>query len=180
MGGRRLDYLLAGPAGERLADVAHDLEPARDVVEALGDVLADPAQAPAAGRAGAETGVDHALARQMGRQVPPGGLEPCTLPRLDDDRRAGQALGLVDLQRLDGQFELFEARAELLGRGAEPRPLQPGELAAQLLDQGTGVDGLARHADDQTLERVDVVGQRGRIESHANSLALARGRRHRP
>ncbi len=124
--------------------------------------------------------MDHALARQMRRQVPPGGLEPSGLPCLGDDRRAGQALGLVDLQRLDGQFELLEARAELLGRGAEPRPLHPGELAAQLLDQGAGVDRLARQADDQTLEGVDVVGQRGRIKSHANSLALARGRRHRP
>ncbi len=124
VGGRGLDHLLAGTAGERLADVTHDLEPAWHVVEALGDVLADPAQAPAAGRAGAGTGVDHALARQVGRQVPPGGLEPWGLPRLGDDRRAGQALGLVDLQCLDGQFELLEARAELLGRGAEPCPLQ--------------------------------------------------------
>ncbi len=41
------------------------------------------------------------------------------------------------------------------------------------------MNGLARQADDQALERVDVVGQRGRIESHANSLALAKGRRHR-
>ncbi len=179
VGGRRLDHQLASAAGERLAHVAHDLEPAWHIVEALGHVLADPAQAPAAGRAGAGTGMDHALARQVRRQVPPSRSGSGGLPRLGDDRRAGQALGLVDLQRLDGQFELLEARAELLGRGAEARPLQPGELAAQLLDEGAGMNGLARQADDQALERVDVVGQRGRIESHANSLALAKGRRHR-
>ena len=68
--------------------------------------------------------------------------------------------------------------AELLGGGAEPCPLQPGEFEAQLLDQGVGLDRLARHADDQTLERVDVVGQQGRIERHAKSLGLAEGARY--
>ncbi len=71
----------------------------------------------------------------MHRQGPPGWFEPCGLSRL------------VDLQRFDGQFELLEARAELLGRGGEARPLQPGELSAQLLDQGasalTHSDGAA-------------------------------------
>ncbi|WP_232629102.1 tyrosine-type recombinase/integrase [Methylobacterium sp. Leaf118] len=73
---------------------------------------------------------------------------------------------------------MLDPLAELLGGATEPRPLQPGEFEAQLLDQGVGLDRLARHADDQTLERVDVVGQQGRIESHANSLGLAEGARH--
>ncbi len=69
--------------------------------------------------------MDHALARQVGRQVPPGGLEPWGLPRLGDDRRAGQALGLVDLQCLDGQFELTRRVPSFSDEVPEPCPLQP-------------------------------------------------------
>ena len=122
--------------------------------------------------------MDHALARQVLGQGPPGRPEACSLHHLGHDRRGPQALGRVGLQRLDGQFELLDPLAELLGGGAEPRPLQPGEFEAQLLDQGVGLDRLARHADDQTLESVDVVGQQGRIERHANSLSFAEGARH--
>jgi hypothetical protein len=43
VGRGRLHHLLAGTAGEGLAHVAHDLEATRHIVEALGDVLADPA-----------------------------------------------------------------------------------------------------------------------------------------
>jgi hypothetical protein len=60
-----------------------------------------------------------------------------------------------------------------------PNRARFSRASSQLLDQGAGMDRLARQADDQTLERVDVVGQRRKIESHANSLALAKGRRHR-
>ncbi len=38
----RLHHLLTGTAGERLAHVAHDLEPARHVIGTLGHILADP------------------------------------------------------------------------------------------------------------------------------------------
>ncbi len=122
--------------------------------------------------------MNHALARQVLGQAPPGRPEAGGLYRLGDGRRGGQAFGRVGLQRLDEQFELLDPLADLLGGGAEPRPLQPVEFEAQLLDQGVGLDRLARHADDQTLECVDVVGQQGRIESHANSLSLAEGAPH--
>ena len=75
------------------------------------------------------------------------------------DRGGGQALGLVDLQRLDGEFELLDARLQLLGRDAELRPLEPGEFAAQLLDERVGVDGLPRHADDHAFERINIIGK---------------------
>ena len=154
----RLHDVLASPAGEGLAHVAHDLEAARHVVEALRHVLADSTQRTATSRTGAGTGMDDALARQMLGQAPPGRPDARGLHRLGESRRGRQVLGRVDLQCLDGQFELLDARPELLGGGAEPCPLQPGEFAAQLLDQRAGMDSLARHADDQALERLDVVG----------------------
>ncbi len=138
-----------------------------------------PAQAPAAGRAGAGTGVDHALARQVRRQVPPGGLEPSGLPRLGDDRRAARR-SASSTTSASMASSSCSRRVPSFSTRCRTAPASSGELAAQLLDQGAGVDRLARQADDQTLEGVDVVGQRGSIESHANSLALARGRRHRP
>jgi hypothetical protein len=170
MGRGRLDHALAGPAGEGLAHVPHHLEAARNVVERLGHVLADPTQATAAGRAGAGTGMDDRLARQVIRQGPPGRLRPRDLDRLGHNRSRGQALGFVDLQRLDGEFELLDPAAQLLGRGTELGPLEAGKFEAQLLDQGVGLHGILSHADDHPLQRRDVIRQGGRIESHVRSL----------
>ena len=110
------------------------------------------------------------LARQMIGQRASGRLRTGRLDGLDHDRSCGQALGLVDLQRLDGEFELFDPTVQLLGRSAELGPLQPRKLEAQLLDQRVGLHGILRHADDHPLQRRDVVRQGGRIESHRRSL----------
>ncbi len=100
---RGLDHRLAIPAGEGLADVPHDLEAARHIVEGLGDVGADPAQSTAALRAGTCHRVDDLLARQMVRQRP-----ACRLDLLDlgldhrcHGRDRGHSLGVVRLQRFD-------------------------------------------------------------------------------
>jgi hypothetical protein len=166
-----LHHGLAGSAGEGLAHVPHHLEAARHVIEALRHVLADPAQATAAGRAGAGAGMSDGLARQMIGQGAAPRPSACRLDRLGDDRSRREALGLVDLQGLDGEFELLDAGLQLLGRDAELRPLQPGEFAAELLDQRVGMNGVPRHADDHAFERIHVIRQRGMIDSHANSLA---------
>ena len=92
----------------------HHLEAARHVIERLGHVLADPAQLATARRAGAGAGMDERLARQVIGQRPPYWLLARGLDRLHHDRNGGQPLGLVDLQRLDGEFELLDA-AQLLG-----------------------------------------------------------------
>src|ERR1700726_559619 len=59
--GRRDDDV-AGPAGELLADMLDHLEPARHVIECLGDILADPAQRAAAGGTGMRRLMQNALA----------------------------------------------------------------------------------------------------------------------
>jgi len=63
MGRGGLHHGLAGPAGEGLAHVAHHLEAAWPVIEALLHVLAYPAQATAAGWAGVRAGMSDGLAR---------------------------------------------------------------------------------------------------------------------
>nr|WP_244625734.1 hypothetical protein [Methylobacterium mesophilicum] len=93
------------------------------------------------------------------------------LDRLGDDRNRREALGLVNLQSFDGEFELLDAGLQLLGRDAELRPLQPCKFAAELLDRGVGMNGIPRHADDHAFECIHIIWQRGRIESHANSSA---------
>jgi hypothetical protein len=65
IGRRCRDDAVAGPARELGADVPDHLEPARHVIERLGDVLTDPTQRAAAGRAGAWRGMDYILARQV-------------------------------------------------------------------------------------------------------------------
>jgi len=52
IGRRRRDDGVAGPAGQLLADMPDHLEPAWQVIERFGDVLADPTQRAAAGGAG--------------------------------------------------------------------------------------------------------------------------------
>ena len=59
---RRRDDDIAGAA---CADMPDHLEPARHVIERLGDVLTDPTQRAAAGGAGAWRGMDYILARQV-------------------------------------------------------------------------------------------------------------------
>lgn len=114
------------------------------------------------------------LARQMIGQGAAPRLSACRLDRLGDDRSRREALGLVDLQSLDGAFEMLDAGLQLLGRDAELRRLQPGEFAAELLDQRVGMNGVPRHAEDHAFERIHVIRKRSKIKSYVNSLACPR------
>ncbi|MGA5368182.1 hypothetical protein ACQKGT_15940 [Methylobacterium sp. NPDC052247] len=123
MNGVAMESLLSSlkAAGEGLAHMAHNLEPARPVVQALDHVLADPSQGPAAGRAGGGTGMDRARAA-FGHGLPDR-LETRSLDRLGDGRRRGLTFGLIGLQRLNAQFALLDALPKFLGGGAETRTL---------------------------------------------------------
>ena len=71
VGRRRLQDRLAGAAGVAGPDVADHLQPRRDLLEDLGDVLAEPGQAREVGAAAATGGgglVEDRLARQVLRQ----------------------------------------------------------------------------------------------------------------
>jgi hypothetical protein len=103
--------------------------------------------------------MDHALARQVIGQGAPSRSYAGGLDGGGNDRGGSQTLGLVDLQRLDSEFELLDAGLQLLERDAELCPLETREFAAQLLDECVGVDGFPRHADNHALERIDVIGE---------------------
>jgi hypothetical protein len=109
--------------------------------------------------------VDHLLARQVLRQRPPSRLCRGALNRFGHHWCSREALGLVALQRLNRQLQLIDAPAQPLGRDPELRALETGQLEAQLLDQSAGVNRILRHAGDDALQRVNVIGQGGGIDT---------------
>lgn len=130
-----LEHLIVGKPGERLVDLPHALELAPHVVEALGAVLIDLVQAPAASRAGAGIGIDHALARKVGRQVTPSRPGPHGLPRLDNARRAVQAIGLVDLEHSRWPVRVIRGpsrTSETSGRTAAASPERARRATSRL------------------------------------------------
>jgi hypothetical protein len=71
---RALRHALTAPAGERRSDVLDHFEVPGNVIENLGDILADLAHLAAAGRAGAARLMHDFAAWQMRRQCPASGL----------------------------------------------------------------------------------------------------------
>ena len=121
----RRHHRVANPARQFLANVPDDFEPARHVIEGLTDLVGDLAQRATATGAGARCRMPQILSGQMLRQ-----RAPCRLLRLGrglDGRghfRRGrrQSLGLVGLQRLEGQLELLGLASQLLRGTAELGP----------------------------------------------------------
>jgi hypothetical protein len=139
-GHRRLRHRLAGPAGERGPDVAHHLEPARAVLQDLGDVLAHLAQRAAAGVARAAPGgqVLDITSRQAVRQRLAATAWRLLLGCLGGD---GLVLGVVGTARggdvgqhlVEPQLQLLDLARQALRRSAEPLMPQPRDLHPQPL-----------------------------------------------
>jgi len=147
-----LDDPVTYPATVFGADVAHDPPAHRHDVEHLMRVRAERAQCAATVRTGAGTRrrfVDDLLARQMSGQAADG-HRPNRRAAVGHLRPRRIALRLEFLQR---QFELLDLASQLLGRGTELHPPQPGDLSAQGIDEqvaggqrgiGPGKRGLQR------------------------------------
>ena len=177
---RRLRHRLAAPAGKRRADVADHLEPAGDVVQRLGDVLAHLAHRPAAGRTDARRRVHDIGARQMLRQ------RTATAPALrlrHHGRRRGSLLVWAFARRLcfqlfQRQLQLADHLPELLRRPAEGLPAQPGDLQLQRLDlqrlgdqAGPRRRELGRLGYDQRPQRLGIIRKGGTLDRHSSFIA---------
>jgi hypothetical protein len=114
-------------------------EPARDIVEDLGDVFAEPSHFAAAGWTGAGAVVlwlvHGLLTRQMVRQR----LTLWSVPLTDRQRSVfggslGDLFGFTGFQLLEPQFELLNLPGQPLRGAAELHPPQLGDLKFELLD----------------------------------------------
>jgi len=160
---------------------------ARHQFQRLGHVLAQLAQAAAAARAGRWYRVEYALARQMLREWPAGGLasvEGLHRYRLDGDLACRLRLSLVFLEFHQLQLELVQQRAALR-RLAEPLVPQLRYGVLQLLDLQRPLVRLrfrrpARRplGQQHRLQRLDVfrkgiIGRRGHITIVGTTACLA-------
>ena len=187
---RRLRHRLAAPAGERRADVSDHLEPAGDVVQRLGDVLAHLAHRPAAGRTDARRRVHDVAARQMLRQRPTA-APARRLRSRSSGRRRGRlpvwafARRVVFLQLFQRQLQLADHAAEFLRRPAEGLPAQAGDLQLQRLDlqrlgdqAGPRRRELGRLGRDQRPQRLGIIGKEGTLDRHTSFIAYREGTRY--
>ena len=165
---------LAAAAGELRPDMPDHAEPARQVVQHLGHVLAEAAQRAAAGRAGMRLGaVLHHLARQVLRQRAAGRLAALWPGRGVRRILGGCRGGRLRLQLLERQLQLVGLGRQPLRRAAELQPPQPGQLQPEPLDQRALIGqrrGLRQHDGAQ---RVGVVGQGGEIDDHDGMIGDA-------
>ena len=120
---------------------------AGDIIELLGDILADLAHRPAAVETEAGRHVHDLLARQMIGQRLAERLGGVT--RADDGRRClGDSL---DLGLFETQLKLVGLRGQALGRGAELHAAELGNLHPELLELGVG-------NDQHRLQKAHIVG----------------------
>jgi hypothetical protein len=114
--------------------------------------------------------VTHLFTRQMLGQWPTRRL--LFLDRFLDRRchhwrGGGQPFGLVALQALDRQLELFDLARQLLRGPAELGPPVARQLELQFGDLGLRRHRVARHLGNDALQRSDVVGQALGRDRHA-------------
>jgi transposase len=149
---RRLHHGLAVPAGEGFPDMLDDLEAPWHVIEGLGYVLADLAQHAAALRTRAYPGMHDLFAGQMFGQCTAGWLYTgLGIHCLGERRDRGDPLGIILLERLDGELELFSRTLDLLGGSPILGAPEPSQLKAQLLDLDPGRHCIPRHIADDAL-----------------------------
>jgi len=146
-------------AGQLGAHVPHHFEVGRHVLEHLGYVFADPAQGCAALGAGTRGKVFDGLAWQLLRQH---SARWALLLGCLGDRRLGHSRRLpcaVGFELLDQELELADLGIEFLGGAAELQAAKLRDEQLQVLDLVIALGELGSTLDQQTLERVDVVGQ---------------------
>ena len=168
--GRLLHDCLAGRTGELRAHVPDHLEARRHVLQDLGDVLADLLHRRAAVGAGAGRGVFHRLARQAFRQRPTCRAFLLLGLGCGNLRRARLPTRAVGFQLLDQELELADLRVELLGGATVLQSAKLGDEELEVLDLVVALGELRLLLDDQTLERLDVIGQITNAE-HIASIA---------
>ncbi len=161
----RLDEPLAPRARQaRSHDPVHD-EPSGDILQLLGDVLAEPAERAAAARAALLAGGELDLhARHVIRDRPPLRLVlllDVRKPKPGRHRRGG------DLAALEGELQLLR---RLRGR-TEPVGSVTGELVAELLDQDRLRLHLGQKPRREGPEVFGIVRQRCGIVQHGRSLS---------
>ena len=76
----------------------------------------------------------------------------------------------VGFQLIDQQLELADLRVELLRGATELQPAKLGDKELQVLDLVIALGEFGLALDDQTLERVDVIGQITNAEHIASLL----------
>ena len=164
-GQRGLDEAFTAGAGQPGAhDPVHD-EAAGDILQFFGDILADPAQAPAT----IGTGV---RARRQFHLHPGNVIRDRTTLRLIllfdvrqlHPRRHGSS---GDLAGLEGQLQLFSG----LGRRPEPVRPVPGQLVAQLLDQDRLRLHLRQEPRGEAAQLLGVFRQGQGVIEHTGSLS---------
>ena len=166
---RRLVEPLAPATGQARAHDALHHEASRDVLQLLGDILAEPLETAAAIGASLARRQNRLFARQMLRQG-----AALRLPLRSGCRLGERLCRPRDLFVLEPELELVEG----LRGGAEALPAQTRKLVLELLDQKIAVAelGVPRRqfgprGEHHRLERGDIVGQGSGFVEHAGTLA---------
>jgi hypothetical protein len=169
-------------------------EPARDIVEDLGDVFTKPSHVAAAGRTGAGAVVLWLVHALLTRQMVWQRLTLWPVPLTDRQRPVfggslGDLFGFAGFQLLEPQFELLDVPGQSLRRAAELHPPQLGDLEFELLDfQSTQLNGelcrlqlggrrrqFALAGQGKSPQCVGIGGQIGRGQRHTR-LSIECGR----
>ena len=148
IGGGRLHDALAAAAAELGPNMADHLEPGRDLLQDLSDVLAELAEPGAAAARADRTRIMHdLLARQMIGQWPAYRLTPLAARLIGGTLyRRCRPHRFTFLEILEQQFELLDPGIELLRGASELHAPQLGKLGLILLDPQPGAGQLGpRH-----------------------------------
>ena len=162
---RGLDEPVAAGAGQPGPDDAVHDEATRHILQFLGHILADPAQAAAAIRAGidARGQLDLHPGNVVGDRAAPGFVLLLDVRQLHP-RRHGSGGNLAGLKR---QLQLFG------GLGGGPKPVRPVacQLMAQLLDQDRLRLHLGQKPRGEASQLLGVFRQSQGLIQHARSLS---------
>ena len=164
---------LAPATGQARAHDALHHEASRDVLQLLGDILAEPLETAAAIGASLARRQNRLFARQMLRQG-----TALRLPLRSGCRLGERLCRPRDLFVLEPELELVEG----LRGGAEALPAQTRKLVLELLDQKIAVAELGPRGQHHRLQSGDIVGQCMSLFEHGGTLAekAAKGKPEKP
>ena len=191
---RCLGNRVAAPTGVFRPYMPDHSEPARDIVEDLGDVFTKPSHVAAAGRTGAGAVVLWLVHALLTRQMVWQRLTLWPVPLTDRQRPVfggslADLFGFAGFQLLEPQFELLDVPGQSLRRAAELHPPQLGDLEFELLDfQSTQLNSelcrlqlggrrrqFALAGQGKSPQCVGIGGQIGRGQRHTR-LSIEGGR----